>query len=289
MKRRIYLKTNRRIMFSHKFKTILLFSVLVFSFCDKSQERGEILSPNLTTSAPARFNGLEFSVPKSIPDSINNLAAARAVKLYCDGVRILATKSENGTEKFHILWFTDNSDNIVDEAFVNLDGSVEEINKIDFGYVNSIWRAKDNKLHKVAHGVHYCNDLATFFTGTSGSGNSFTVTQAAHEETGYFHKLLYCLGTSSCLIQCDGTTYPGGFNDLLSSHDWPDLVDLRFPQGLPTKQITPNLMRVYRDTNLSTLLWTFTGSSLLIDNDWTDNYCNDSVSSLRIEYWIENL
>ncbi len=253
--------------------------------CDKApiEPKMPTLDNSHSESTLAEFEELSLAIPDSVPDFINDLAAARAVKQYCDGLRILEVETKTGVRKYHVRIFNESMDNIIDECFLTKDGRYEELEPAYCGLIDQKWRAEHAKLKKAfpndETAADMCVVLAEFWVDASQGGNSFRVTQAANYTTGYFHKLIYCLGTSSCLIQCQAPWFPGGFNNLISSHDW----DSFSQNGYYT---WPDLIRVYDGLSLTDLEHTFYGSAAAGDGNWGDNGCNDEASSLRLQYYI---
>ena len=259
----------------------LVLSFLSMISCDnKSVEPTDLSSDsNLALSASDDFAHLKISVPDTVPGRVNDLAAARALELDCDGLRILTVETEQGIIKYHIQIFSHSMDNIIDECFLTPDGQFEEIPPSCSLLIEQKWQEKHAHLKKTA--TTWCVPLAEFFVDASYGGNYFRVTQLANYTTGYFHKLINCLAWSSCLSQCSSPTFPGGFNDCISSHDWDSAAYVSL-------YTYPDLIRVYDFINRTDLKHTFSGGAQFGDGNWGDNGCNDVASSLRLQYYIRS-
>lgn len=271
----------------------LLVIALVFGSisCEKSpteqNNNNSTITSSQTESKPfaTSFKDLTISVPDSVPEKVGDWADEIALKYGCDGIRFLQVENKEKVKKFHLQFFIDEAGIDVYECFMAKDGTIEEISPDNANYINSIWENKHKELNKSNHGDHYCLPLAEFYKDADYSGPMFRVTQAAHMATGYFHKLINCLMIPDCLIQCDGSIFPGNFNSCISSHKW---VSFRFQSYYYT---WPAKVKVYFAPGRVFLKWTFSGatggSCASHDSNWADNGdANDKANSLRLEYYI---
>jgi len=262
--------------------------IIVIISCEKAPTEQNKNNDNISNrqfeSIPSTFKDIILSVPENVPEKVNDLAAEKAIKLGCDGIRILQVETEK-IIKYHLLFFIDETGYDAYECFMTPEGTTEEILPDERNYINTIWENQQNKLKKTNDGIHQCMLLAEFYKGTNYTGDMFRVTQAAHLTTGYFHKLIYCLDLSTCLIQCDGTTFPGNFHDCISSHKWDSFMS---EWGYYT---WPDILKVWKSSNFVDAAWIFRdvygASCAARDADWADNGdANNNARSLRLQYYI---
>ncbi|MBC7188307.1 MAG: hypothetical protein H5U38_14880 [Calditrichaeota bacterium] len=163
------------------------------------------------------------------------------------------------------------------------------------------YRPADKKLHSAVSGEIAegslrkptqeppCWLLARVFKDAGYGGDDFTFSQAAGTP-GYYHKVIWDLTKSQ---SCCEESYPGGFNDCISSHSWIEDVNL----GYNLYSIPVN-MKVWKHANRQGPSEEFdavqrSGHWECYDPNYADNYwgfppetINDKVSSIDMFYQV---
>ncbi len=227
-------------------------------------------------------------VPSKVPEIVDSLAVIQALKIGCDGIRILEAESEKDENSFFVSFFTD-TEGIKKEAIYSLDGENVILNEDESLYLNNI--LDTYYLKKTNNDCDHIWRLAYIFENAnydSLNGLYYQFTQRAHN-VGFYHKVCERLGTAS-------GDFPGGMNNLISSHLWANEVRCG-------KKTVVDKFKVWDGTYRSDSSYEFTSTKAHHDNNyadesfwlnipippWTVPYpLNDAVSSIDMTYWVYN-
>ncbi len=196
-----------------------------------------------------------MTVPDSVPSRINEIALKTAAENNCDGIRILLAISLVDSSTYFISFFTDEA-GIKKEIILTTNGVVENLSEADRDYLNGLLKKKS-----LAKATGTCWDLAHFWVNANYSGDpNFQFSQETYG-IGYYHKVINRLGSPA---NCCAGNFPGGMNNLVSSHQWSNQTKDGYSMVVDRIQVWDG---TYRSGNTRQ----FTGTSAYHDSNWSDD------------------
>lgn len=241
----------------------------------------------LETGSFSYGGGAVLVVPDSVPVAVDEAAVARAFELRCSWVRILQlvkAGAGDGSETYYVTYFEDG-------AAKRGGWDVKEHRLIAYDPVNrkvgSLQPTRPIEAALPKSTQVPCWLLAWVFKDAKYEGDKFQFSQATGT-SGYYHKVIWDLNSSQA---CCEQNYPGGFNDCISSHMWPEdcVADLK---------ARPIWMKAWKHANRRgpnqryDAICTKTGCACY-DYDWSSEYwgfspesVNDKGSSIDMYYTV---
>jgi len=195
------------------YSAITIIFVMLLGGCTKGPVELEDNVKSQSDEPRAEIMETVLSVPESIPEHVDDIAVAEAVKDGFDGIRILAASSVESETKYLVSYFNDGNTEFEKELLIAEDGAIEHLNESERIYLKKSWEGRSLK-KGAKSAFNICWELAEFGDGTYLSGTKFHFSQTTISD-GWFHKIIYNLGSSQ---NCCETNYSGNLNDKISSH-----------------------------------------------------------------------
>jgi hypothetical protein len=270
---------------------LCLSMILIVSLsCQKSENPVNSISPTQAnqTSLKKVYES-DLYMPDAIPDVVNTRALEISSKFGYENIRILGV-SKTQKPVFHILYFKDN--------LLGLKAFTLELNDAETRIIieEEVCVPYDASELQKPLDDYKCWKLATIYSGSNYSGNSFQFSQAT-TTYGWYHKVIDCLATT--YVCCNGT-YNANFNNAISSSYWCD--DYYSPDGRIARAIALSAWKdcpkwgdkvVFgdedwrKDTRFSeTAQWGTVCRQTILAPSWAAASFDDCASSLDMYYRV---